>query len=240
LSIKDIPLENGVYSSVGAQTWGGAVVLAEDIALDPHSFSLDRATRVLELGAGTGLVGLIAAKVQERLQVHSKVIATDFYPAVLHNLERNVLDNFPTSEKTSIEVVPAALDWQHPVCDPPLDEPFDVIFGADIIYEADHAAWIKACLGRLLRRPTSNSPFPAIFHLVIPLRRTHDEESQTVRQVFSPACDDTGERQLKILEERTIVCEAEQGRSAEEVEYAYFKIGWTRVDGTCCMAECDQ
>lgn len=41
---------------------------------------------------------------------------------------------------------------------PPFDEPFDLILGADIIYEAKHAQWIKACLEKLLKKPSSLAP----------------------------------------------------------------------------------
>lgn len=225
LSLKDIPLENSDYSSVGAQTWGGAVVLAEDLASEPNRFALDTATRVLELGAGTGLVSLAAAMVQDCMHVESTVVATDFYPAVLTNLSENISENIPSSRKTSVKVLTAALDWQHPKWEAPLDQPFDVVLGADIIYEAEHARWIKSCLEHLLKKPEPGSSPPS-FHLVIPIRRTHTEESNTVHQVFSVERHSGQRLELSIVEERTIVCEADDGQGDEDVEYSYFKIGW--------------
>lgn len=82
ISLTDVPFENGDYSSVGAQTWGAAIVLSRlmledpgpsafgipvsNISLSENSSRLDSHTqvtnrarqrfRVLELGAGTGLV----------------------------------------------------------------------------------------------------------------------------------------------------------------------------------------
>ena len=86
LSLTDVPLENGDYSSVGAQTWGAAVVLTRLMLEDPgpSAFGLTSSSvceflanlprtdnythtpggtseirnrfRIIELGAGTGLV----------------------------------------------------------------------------------------------------------------------------------------------------------------------------------------
>ncbi|KAF8479895.1 hypothetical protein JB92DRAFT_3042784 [Gautieria morchelliformis] len=103
---------------------------------------------------------------------------------------------------------------------PQLDIPFDVIIGADIIYEHSHALWVRACVERFLRKPTRPSsqtdeytiqapatapghsyqsdtsplgtdqrPIPALFHLIIPLRRTHAVESRSVEEVFRLAAD---------------------------------------------------
>ncbi|KAF8171054.1 hypothetical protein K438DRAFT_1982331 [Mycena galopus ATCC 62051] len=68
ITVQDIPLENGDIASVGAQTWGGACVLSEIIAAQPADFGLVKdplspSLRVLELGAGTGLVGLVLVTV---------------------------------------------------------------------------------------------------------------------------------------------------------------------------------
>ncbi|KAF8186818.1 hypothetical protein BJ912DRAFT_1032129 [Pholiota molesta] len=168
--LTDAPLDNQDYGSVGAQTWGGACVMAEMIVL-PTTL------RCLELGAGTGLVSLAAGKVVERLAraesapVH--IVATDYYPAVLANLARNAPE-------------------------PVLERPFDVVYGADIIYEATHATWIKACLATLLRKPTSSSS-------------------------SSPP---TTRRELVMKHKQIIVCEeAESGRE-EKRSSTLYRIGW--------------
>ncbi|KAF8318442.1 hypothetical protein DL93DRAFT_2075858, partial [Clavulina sp. PMI_390] len=76
----------------------------------------------------------------------------------------------------------------------PFDEPFDVILGADIVYEPHQALWIKETVTALLRRPSSahtpsTQPAPSVandarFHLVIPLRPTHEYESASVFSAF--------------------------------------------------------
>ena len=282
LRVKEIPLNNQDYASVGAQTWGGACVLSESIVDEPWKFGLCHAPqmphnfspmwpqplRILELGAGTGLVSLTICKLLQNLVATrdlplsttstpipisstAVVIATDHYPPVLENLASNIAANFPshTTQQTNdpVSITSHRLDWSHfsstyATGNPnppnkPFDEPFDVIFGADIIYELDHASWIKSCLSVLLRKPdhpeidiiNNNNMYmnrdPPAFHLVIPLRPTHVKESHTVELVFpfSEWCqgvrgglgDDAarvvrgGSLEMCVLSKEVILCEAE-------------------------------
>lgn len=231
VSLTDVPLDNQDYGSVGAQTWGGACVLAEDISEYPGRFGFlnhkPGGLRVLELGAGTGLVSLVVGKLFESLtdKPSITIVATDYYPSVLTNLESNVRSNFPSEASNHIHISTHPLDWSsffdEPNHEHPLDEPFDIILGADIIYEDQHAVWIKSCLHQLLRKPDDVVPEPA-FHLVIPLRRTHTSESSTIETVFPKR--GLIKSTLGILSKETIVCEAENGTG--QVEYAYYVIGW--------------
>ncbi|KAI4520301.1 hypothetical protein K525DRAFT_204018 [Schizophyllum commune Loenen D] len=239
--LTDIPLDNHDFHSVGAQTWGGACVLAEAIAEDPASFgfALDspRGLRVLELGAGTGLVGIVAGKVVQGLGTpDAQVVATDFYDSVLQNLASNIRSNLPADGDSGMSFECHRLDWEafpRETAPPaPLNEPFDVVLGADIVYEAEHATWIKSCLERLLRKPAEHtSPQtsdhttpPSTFHLVIPLRPTFDNESSTIESVFATAPQASGF--LVIKSKELIMCEAGSGVKGEIVRYAYYRIGW--------------
>ncbi|KAG1730384.1 uncharacterized protein EDB91DRAFT_1157179 [Suillus paluster] len=229
--LTDIPLENDDYGSVGAQTWGGACVLAEMIVEDPKRFGLDlssggaesRRFNVLELGAGTGLDRLSSF---ENCEVSVS----------------NINANFPSTHDPIISthsITTHFLDWSsfsttpRPDC---LSCPFDVVFGADIIYEAQHAVWIRDCLKGLMRCPSDGIVSPATFHLVIPLRPTHAFESSTVESVFLEACDidPNGDADLVILSKESITCDAHcdytrRGGLGEDVEYVYYKIGWSNV-----------
>lgn len=254
VQLTDIPLDNDDYGSVGAQTWGGACVLAEMIVEDPERFGLNlsssdaqsRRFNILELGAGTGLVSLLVAKLLHILPSFDNrevsVVATDFYPSVLANLGSNISANFPPTNDhipSTHSITTHLLDWSSfsTTTSPQLDGlsyPFDVVFGADIIYEADHALWIKDCLKELLRRPCEGTLSPAIFHLLIPLRPTHTFESSTVESVFLKACgiDPKGDIDLVMLSKESITCDAHgdfvRGRDlGEDVEYIYYKIGWS-------------
>ena len=116
-----------------------------------------------------------------------------------------------------------------------LSTSFDVIFGADIVYEVQHAVWIRDCLKSLLSQPGCLNEGP-VFHLVIPLRPTHTFESCTVEEVFGSGDRvlEGPQRGLTILSKESIICEAygdgrvERSHADDDVEYVYFRIGWTR------------
>ncbi|KDQ55383.1 hypothetical protein JAAARDRAFT_133994 [Jaapia argillacea MUCL 33604] len=250
VTLTDIPLENQDYSSVGAQTWGGACVLADNIVAYPEEFGLypenRRDTfRVLELGAGTGLVSLVLGKLleSEHRSHETNIIATDFYPLVLSNLANNIAANFPGQPTPRLSIQPHFLDWsqfssQTEEPPSPFNESFDLIVGADIIYEAQHATWIKRCVEKLLRKPGAEAPSSQVhhwnqciyylphFHLVIPLRPTHTFESSTIEQVFPMLATVQSRNQLVILTKESIFCDA-NGDGKGEVEYAYYVIGWS-------------
>ena len=262
VALTDIPLDNHDYGSVGAQTWGGACVLAEMIAEHPGRFGLctrsgssdsrarERPLRILELGAGTGLVGLTVAKLLQTslpnsnttLHPRATILLTDFYPAVLENLQSNIDTNFPPvpdDTDRAVLVNSHPLDWSSfsttETIPGILSTPFDVIFGADIVYEAQHAVWIRECLTTLLSCPDGSNEDP-VFHLVIPLRPTHTFESSTVEEVFGSKdrVSEGPQQELTILSKESIVCEAygdgrvERSRTDDDVEYVYYRIGWTR------------
>ncbi|OCH91740.1 hypothetical protein OBBRIDRAFT_508974 [Obba rivulosa] len=261
VQLTDAPLDNHDYGSVGAQTWGSACLLSEMLVDEPHKFGLLPAPhagstrlRALELGAGTGLVTSTLAKVcmgdniNGSNAIPAEIIATDFHASVLANLRNNIEANCaaqsaPTDAAVSVSC--SRLDWsQFPSAnkhEPPFDKPFNLILGADIVYEAEHATWIKACVERLLKMPSSYDCDPLSstprFHLVIPLRSTHVLECSTIEEVFPAASRiAAGEAQastpvLAILSKDVIVCEAyDDVRSrrggSDNVEYVHYVIGW--------------
>ncbi|PIL24644.1 hypothetical protein GSI_12528 [Ganoderma sinense ZZ0214-1] len=268
VSLTDVPISaDSDYPSVGTQTWGSACLLAEMLVEEPEKFGLpagpqraaghpdsgsDSEVCILELGAGTGLVSLAVAKLLSLSMrgASATVVASDYHPAVLGNLEQNIRANFPPGALAAIHGLSLsahALDWSTYTNAPPtglpvestcgvpapFDRPFDVIFGADVVYEPSHAIWIRDTVAALLPRcqphpilAQSESRAPR-FHLVMPLRPTHTSESRMVEEAFPPV--GTGgarsELALCVLEKETIVCEAEDARGAE-VEYAHYVIGW--------------
>ncbi|CAA7269677.1 unnamed protein product [Cyclocybe aegerita] len=235
VNLKDIPLENRDYGSLGAQTWGGACIMAEMIVENPATFGLlpGRPLRCLELGAGTGLVSLTVAKVLQGILgkeiIESQVVATDFYPSVLANLKENIRSNFYS---TSPRIDSVRLDWSEFCSSDPsndleiLQSPFDVVYGADIVYEAQHSVWIKRCARKVLRKPSQKPSLDApTFHLIIPLRKTHTVESETIEAMFKDQNEIEG-ADLVIKHKEIIICDADSGEKGEEIEYAYYRIGW--------------
>jgi hypothetical protein len=257
VQLTDVALRNDDFASVGAQTWGSACVLAEMIAEAPARFGLcctgpddDGAdggggggaslnTRVLELGAGTGLVSLTIGRILEKSHERDSqrgevIIASDFHPTALENLRLNIQRNFPLKEDGTdsepgynLSISAHFLDWEDAAnptraLQAPFDEPFDEVFGADIVYELEHAMWIKACLTRVLG-------LTGRFHLVIPLRERFARESATVERVFPHAEDmhpvmEVGPN-LCITQKEGVTCEAwPDGKG--EVEYVHYTIQW--------------
>ena len=117
---------------MGVQTWGSAILLGRELALRPADFGLrprSNGLRVLELGAGTGLLSILCRKILDlhRAEVDGPpglVVATDFHPDVLSNLKVCVDLNFPAqlyersaSITPSTDISPdagihiAKLDW---------------------------------------------------------------------------------------------------------------------------------
>ncbi|KAH6869363.1 hypothetical protein BKA70DRAFT_1452019 [Coprinopsis sp. MPI-PUGE-AT-0042] len=271
IHLLDVPLDSQDY---------GSSLPGE--GLEEKEGTKQRPFRILELGAGTGLVSLaitsIALSSAASRDPHNskpgcgrrdvEIVATDYYPSVLDNLEDNLQSTGSGSASQDVNAVALTpnhsstvpklalkscpLNWStfsspassssspSPSNDTPLDGPFDVTFGADIVYEEHHAVWIKDCLKKLLRRPLGaagkaerdDNDLNAYFHLIITLRSTHTFESGTIETVFRSLpqtmdgalkANGDAEMDLVILEKETIICEAEEG--GDEVVYAYYKIG---------------
>ena len=97
----------------GLVLWPSAIALAHEIASRPFA-----GLRVLELGAGTGLPGIVAAT------LGASVVQTDRQEVALHVSQMNAARN----GLTTIEHRPADwTQWED-------TEKYDVILGADILY----------------------------------------------------------------------------------------------------------
>ncbi|XP_078689956.1 protein N-lysine methyltransferase METTL21A-like [Branchiostoma floridae x Branchiostoma belcheri] len=118
--------EAATYAETGQVVWPAAVVLSHYLL---HHSHLVQSRSVLELGAGVGLPGLVAAKLTKD---PSAVVLTDHTEVVLELLQKNTEANF-TGDTDGPKS--ALLDWGVD-----LEEfrmtygTFDLILGADIIY----------------------------------------------------------------------------------------------------------
>jgi len=98
--INQVSGRQSAQEDVGFVMWPSAVVLSKWLISNPQ---LIHNKRVLELGAGCGLVGLVAAGIAseqkreaivvENTQILCPVVITDFNPKVLENLEQNICLN---------------------------------------------------------------------------------------------------------------------------------------------------
>ena len=137
--------------NLGLKTWAASYLLAKRL----HTLRLPQLTGsvtldILELGAGTGLVGIAAAAV-----FGASVLLTDL-PEIAPNLSRNVETNREAIESHNGSTRTAILDWSNPhVCQfyPDVEQgevesfstkqtkqpdQFPVILAADSLYSPEH------------------------------------------------------------------------------------------------------
>ena len=129
--LDDHAFEHEEFLPYWAELWPSGVALARRVAARAL-----RGARVLELGCGLGLPSLAAALAGGR------VLATDWSPAAIALLRENAARN---DAELELEIV----DWQHPA---PLLEraPWDLVLGADLLYERRNVAPLLDLLPRLL------------------------------------------------------------------------------------------
>ncbi|KIW03094.1 uncharacterized protein PV09_05739 [Verruconis gallopava] len=223
ISLNDAPLSGTDHTDVGLQSWGASIVFSELLCSTPEKFGIDvlpSRAKILELGAGTGLVSLTLAKLLPALSVaNPSIAATDFHPTVLDNLRGNIATNFPTGSDAESAPKAMFLDWSAPPS--ALESTMDMLFAADVVYAPEHARWLRDCAGVLLA--------PAgVFWLMITLRNHGKFEgiSATVGIAFedAPPLIKNG-RALRIIERQLFKKQRGVGRG-DETGYMLFKIGW--------------
>lgn len=181
--------------NLGHKTWAASYMLAKRLAILRESlpiFSDPRRTqspsvRVLELGAGTGLVGLAAAAA-----FAAQVDLTD-RPEICENLAYNCQNNksgiYEYSGSTSV----FPLDWSDLPPDESLstDDKYDVILAADPLYSPQHPAMLTSAIVRYLK-PDATSRVV----VELPLREAYQPEIDNFRRLMKEKglkLDDDGE-----------------------------------------------
>ncbi|KAK8116648.1 Protein-lysine N-methyltransferase EFM2 [Apiospora kogelbergensis] len=225
--LTDGPLASTDHTAVGLQSFAASIILPELMCASPGRFGLDDlakkdAPRIIELGAGTGLVGLALAHALPHLGVAqtNPLIATDFHPVVLENLRANITSNFPGVESPPVDA--CHLDWSAPSRAAPLDRPADMLVATDVIYAPEHAIWLRDCASQFLAPD-------GIFWVLIAIRTTGKFEgiSDTLEAAFAAKeCPtDADGRVLSILDSETLAKQEGLGRG-DESGYKLFRIGW--------------
>jgi len=230
VELNDAVLLDDDHTSVGLQSWGSAIMLARMISADPARFSLllkdeARSLRVLELGAGTGMLSIVTARILHSNLPPPIIIATDYHPVVMANLSANVRANFSARSCARLPVTVQTLDWEEPVYLAPFDERFDVVLAADVIYHPEHARLIKKCVERALAET-------GVFWMIMAMRTSgrHEGLDRTVDEMFPDASvvgNGNGISTLAVLERMEVEKVEGVGR-VDENEYRLYKIGWIK------------
>ncbi|KAJ5204975.1 uncharacterized protein N7498_005854 [Penicillium cinerascens] len=130
--------------------------------------------RALELGSGTGLVGLAFAALQGK---SAAVHLTDL-PDIVPNLAHNVALNVELLTTTEATVTTDVLDWSvTPTPLPSALERFDVILAADPLYSPKHPKWLVDTIGVWLSRGLD-----ARVVMEMPLRDAYLPQRQELRR----------------------------------------------------------
>ena len=141
--------------NLGLKTWSSSYVLAKKLHILSSHVPLSDMLPILELGAGTGLVGLAAAAAWS-----ATVVLTDL-PAIVQNLARNVTGNAGIVSARGGSAIAGTLDWTQPdILTPFVDvdvsstrcfssfleasphPKVQTILAADSIYSPDHPAML--------------------------------------------------------------------------------------------------
>ncbi|KAF1851615.1 uncharacterized protein K460DRAFT_362376 [Cucurbitaria berberidis CBS 394.84] len=226
ITLNDAPLTGTDHTDVGLQSWGASIVLSSMMCADPQRFDLTSNNlpiqpKIIELGAGTGLVSLTLAKLLSEIGVErATIIATDYHQAVLENCRVNVATNFPSPSIDRLSVDMMILDWSAPP--PDLRSTADLLIASDVVYAPEHAAWLRDCAAHLLTPGGT-------FWLMVTVRKTGKFENiqQTVEAAFMPGlCPEDGHgRRFRILDKGSVEKRRGIGRG-DESGYNLYRIGW--------------
>ncbi|KAI5291416.1 hypothetical protein KEM54_004861 [Ascosphaera aggregata] len=140
--------------NLGNKTWVSSFLLSQRLKslLPPQPSLAARAThqraRALELGAGTGLVGLAFAMLRgEAASVH----LTDL-DIIVPNIKHNVNLNHDLLESVNAEVTTGVLDWSLADTGTASEtRQYDIILAADPLYSPDHPQWLVQTIHRWLK-----------------------------------------------------------------------------------------
>lgn len=176
--------------NLGLKTWAASFLLAQRLPLLKNTLlaAVESESPILELGSGTGLVGLAAAAVFQ-----CNALLTDL-PAIVPNLARNVLTNVDVIAEHNGSAQAAILDWTSPGTilpvssvmigldanqDPPPSQPkhsFTMIMAADPIYSSSHPTLLVNAIMYHLSRESGSKVV-----IEIPLREAYVAERQDLK-----------------------------------------------------------
>ena len=183
--------------NLGHKTWGASYMLAKRLPLLSqhlpilHSRDLSKQTRhstqneeqvqhrvslpsprVLELGAGTGLVGIAASA------TFSTIVDLTDLPVICENLEHNVLCNRELIGAYEGCMTCFPLDWSDlPSPGTILDKQYDIILAADPLYSPNHPTMLANTMAVYLVKEKKSRVV-----VELPLREAYQPEIDCFRQ----------------------------------------------------------
>ena len=156
--------------NLGLKTWTSSVLLSRKL-IDLRRHVAQPRTRVLELGAGTGLVGIAAACAWA-----ANVTLTDL-PEILPNLQKNIDSNGEVIEAHGGTACAQLLDWfDVKNGSVNMDDRFSIILAADPLYSPDHPQVLADTVHRYLQRTSR-----ARFIIMLPLREGYHQERESLK-----------------------------------------------------------
>ena len=117
----------------------------------------DKRPKILELGAGTGLVGLAASGLVAAADIHLTDLAS-----ILPNLQSNVQQNASLVDGTGSTITAGVLDWSVEIENTAVmdeEKKYDLILAADSLYAPEHSNWVVRTMGRYLKRGQQSRVF---------------------------------------------------------------------------------
>ncbi|GAP84315.1 putative rapid response to glucose protein [Rosellinia necatrix] len=203
LIIREPPITG---DSLGHKTWGSSFLMAQ--LLDSFAFEYlahlltpggRESLSVLELGSGTGLLGIAAAAMWQ-----AEVVLSDL-PDIMPNLVYNIEQNRDTVEHLGGKVHSGILTWGSKIGNDTrfsCENNFDIILAADGIYDDEHPILLSSAIHTQLRdNPNSRAIVMA------PIR---DEVTKNLIAQFRSNME-TGTLSLEVLAEQTLTGQDDWG-----------------------------
>ncbi|ODV98530.1 hypothetical protein PACTADRAFT_48272 [Pachysolen tannophilus NRRL Y-2460] len=160
--------------NLGLKTWGSSLMLSQRLVSNHQNLLFEP---ILELGAGTGLVGITCA-----LLGYENIFATDL-PEIIENLSYNIQLN-----DISSNCIVEALDWSNSKHFQDLlkqkygqnSDMFNTLILSDPIYSSKHPQWVINMIEIFLKKTEISRVL-----LQIPIRTNFEEEREMLWKMAS-------------------------------------------------------
>ncbi|KAI8628916.1 putative methyltransferase-domain-containing protein [Xylariaceae sp. FL1651] len=207
LVVREPPITG---DSLGHKTWGSSYLMAQlldNIANGPLAHILgptrSEPLNVLELGSGTGLLGMAAATIWQ-----TEVVLSDL-PAIMPNLEFNIKRNQATVELLGGRLNSGALTWGSKIDNDAIfsrHNQFNIILTADGIYDDNHPELLSSAIHEHLLDSLDSRAI-----VMVPIR------DQTTKKLIAQFRSKMGNGALPLtaLEEHTTVGQDDWGEDEE-------------------------